>query len=238
MEGYDRDKIGVIDGPGSMVSAIRSAGILTFCAVAKVPGISIEERTAPGMWFSDETLGPWDWKIECVREGDIVYGKLLGDKSTFMTLEYYSHLRNYRRSLPRYRIGDGSPEGDILNSIRELGSAQSGTLRTMHSLAKSKLDALMARLQMSCRIVIGDITRVHRGPDLIYSGWQRVSYCTPEDLYEVDEEGLPPFLRGREGPAFSLDPGCSPLESREILHSRIRDLSPEATAKAISRLLD
>ncbi len=220
-----------------MVSEIHREGILALCAVGGVPLLSVQERTAPGMWFTEECMGPWDWKIECVREGDIVYGKFLGGKSTFMTLEYFSHLRNYRLSLPKYRIDPSSPEGRILRSIKEKGSCECAPLRAEFSLKKSRLDSLLTSLQMSCRIVIGDITRVHKGPNLTYSGWQRVSYCTPEDLYEVDMEGLPPALRGLDGPSFSLEVGCSPSESRALLLERLRKISPLSQDKALERLL-
>ncbi len=93
-----------------MISTIRQVGIIPFFAGA-LPGWSVEEWTAPECWFTDEeeggTLGPWDWKIDAVREGDIAYGKFIGGKAAFATADVYSHLMNWRRGLPRYRMALG-----------------------------------------------------------------------------------------------------------------------------------
>ena len=97
----------VIDSPERMIGVIREYGIIPFFR-CDVNGWSIEEMTAPGCWFTDEedggTLGPWDWKIEAVREGDIAYGKYLGGKAAFATVEWYRELMNWRRSIPKYRM--------------------------------------------------------------------------------------------------------------------------------------
>ena len=42
-----------------------------------IPGYSIEEHTPSDLWFTEENLGPWDWKIECIQSGEIAYGKFL-----------------------------------------------------------------------------------------------------------------------------------------------------------------
>lgn len=93
-----------------MIEVIREYGIIPFFRCG-VTGWSIEEMTAPRCWFTDEeeggTLGPWDWKIEAVREGDIAYGKYLGGKAAFATVEWYRELMNWRRSIPKYRMALG-----------------------------------------------------------------------------------------------------------------------------------
>ena len=110
-----------IDSPERMIDTVREFGIIPFFRCA-VPGWSIEERTAPGCWFTDEedggTLGPWDWKIEAVREGDIAYGKFLGGKAAFATVEWYRELMNWRRSIPKYRMALGEEYKPLTNSER------------------------------------------------------------------------------------------------------------------------
>jgi len=118
-----------------------------------VPGWSIEELTAPGSWFTDEedggTLGPWDWKIEAVREGDIAYGKFLGGKAAFATVEWYRELMNWRRSMPKYRMALGEKYKPLTNSeklmkflspvalsaIKEAGALEARELRLICSEA-------------------------------------------------------------------------------------------------------
>lgn len=135
-----------IESPESMSAAIRQAGIIPFVRNT-VPGWSIEELTAPGCWFMDDdaegVLGPWDWKIEVIREGDIAYGKFIRNKAAFATVEWYRHLMNWRRSLPKYRmaIGEEYPgkthmdilyrnlSPTLLSAIRELGCVNGSDIR-------------------------------------------------------------------------------------------------------------
>ena len=135
-----------------MIEVIREYGIIPFfrCGIA---GWSIEEMTAPGCWFTDEedggTLGPWDWKIEAVREGDIAYGKYLGGKAAFATVEWYRELMNWRRSIPKYRraLGEGFKASTsseklmkflspvALSAIKEAGALEARELRLICSEA-------------------------------------------------------------------------------------------------------
>ncbi len=97
----------IINSAESMIGMIRDFGIIPFFRCG-IPGWSIEENTDPGYWFytSDE-LGPWDWKIDTVREGDIAYGKFISRKAAFATVEWYHHLMNWRRANPKYRVALG-----------------------------------------------------------------------------------------------------------------------------------
>ena len=124
----------------SMVSAIRNYGIIPFFH-GKIKAWSVEEITAPGYWFtSSEELGPWDWKIDAVREGDIAYGKFIGGKAAFATVEYYRHLMNWRRSLPEYRLclGENGP-----------AATQSGKL--MKHLSPAALNVIRKQGECSMR---------------------------------------------------------------------------------------
>ena len=69
-----------------MLRLIKKYRLIPFF-VNPVPGFSIEEHTPIEFWFTEEHLGPWDWKIECVQSGDIAYGKFLyGGKAAFATV--------------------------------------------------------------------------------------------------------------------------------------------------------
>ena len=137
-----------INSPSKMSEVVRRFGIIPFFKGA-VNGWSIEEMTAPGCWFDDGpdsvTLGPWDWKIDVVREGDIAYGKFLGGKAAFATVQWYRELMNWRRSLPRYRMALGEPykavsssdkllkclSGPVLDIIRREGAVETSRLRSL-----------------------------------------------------------------------------------------------------------
>lgn len=139
-----------IDSPESMSAAIRHVGIIPFVRNT-IPGWSIEELTAKGAWFWEDdeggVLGPWDWKIEVIREGDIAYGKFIRNKAAFATVKWYRHLMNWRRSQPRYRmaVGESYPGNTqmdrlcrnlspvLLSAIKEYGSVEGSDIRKILS---------------------------------------------------------------------------------------------------------
>lgn len=264
----------VIDSPETMIAAIRHYGILPFFK-GTVPGWSVEELTSPDCWFmSSEELGPWDWKIEVVREGDIAYGKYLGGKAGFMTADLYRHLMNWRRSLPKYKVAEGVKCADKTRSgilmrylspaalavIRENGAADKNEIRTAVTNAvtpgllralgpaykaklrpavkKSIIDSVIQFLEMGTWSVAGDFTRVYRGPNLEYSGWQRASFTTPDELFgspatetTADKPSWARFLEGPQdegvgGQVTRPAADCTPSESRELLVSHVLSFFP------------
>ena len=196
-----------VSGWESMLALIRELGIVPFFS-NPIAGYSVEEHTPKDQWFTDENLGPWDWKIECVRSGDIAYGKFLwGGKASFARADVYRELINWRRPLPKY-----SPTGDqqiVLDYLAEHGSVSVPEVRQLLGVKKSAADALLSKLQMQTRIVTGDIERVYRGPALTYNGWQRCSFCSPEALFEDEDFPFPGYvprsMRSSLSPAESLD---------------------------------
>ena len=232
-----------VKSPETMIGTIRELGIVPFF-VNSIQGYSIEERTFPEFWFTSEELGPWDWKIEAVRAGDIAYGKFLHGKSSFATSVWYRKLMDYRRAQPKYQ-----PQGidaEVLAAVRKAGSMSSRELRKIFGVKKAAMDSIMTRLEMGTWLIIGDIERVYRGQDLRYSGWQLASVCPPEDFFgfdkapEIPKEESFGFTKfsgffedgGREtGSAESDD---SPYES---LMEHIRSIRPSASDKEIAKLL-
>ena len=225
-----------------MVETVLELGIVPFFE-NPIPGYSIEEMTPPEFWFEGDELGPWDWKIACVQSGEIAYGKFLwGGKAAFATVECYRELMNYRRSLPKYQ-----PEGplkQIMDYVDENGSITIKEVRALLGVKKSAADAAIARLENQTRLVIGDMLRVYRGPDLHYNGWQTASFCKPEDLFEIhsapagpryDKGGTPagPFCHFERSREISR----SPEESLQWLREKVLSIAPYATPKELEKLL-
>lgn len=220
----------------TMLDAIEALGIVPFFE-NPILGYSIEEMTSRENWFDgqeDLRQTPWDWKIPCVQSGDVAYGKFLwGGKAAFATVEWYAELMNWRRSREKYQpLPD---QQQVLAYLEEHGSIGIKEIRALLGVKKSAADALMTRLQMQCRVVTGDITRVYRGPDLHYNGWQVSSFCTPESLFCADALPGPggfPF-----GEARTLEVDHSPDESLARLTEHIRSIAPLATEKQILKML-
>ena len=214
-----------------MLEAIKSYGIIPFFE-NPVRGYSIEELTPPSYWLTDEQLGPWDWKVDVVQSGEIVYGKFLcGGKASFATPEWYAHLRNWRLAQHKYRPTEAGEK--VLALVEREGSFCAKQARELLGVKKSNADSILANLMQGTRLVIGDIQRVYRGPNLEYKGWQTASYCTPESLFERPEEDFGPW----HIKSSSLKCGCSPEESLAILRNHIHELFPEAVENDILKIL-
>ena len=237
---FDRKKEAGL--PATVVSAETMLGVIETLGIVPffenpIPGYSIEEMTARENWFDgqeDLRKTPWDWKIPVVQSGDVAYGKFLwGGKAAFATVEWYAELMNWRRSQEKYQpLPD---QQRVLDYLAEHDTISIKEIRALLGVKKSAADALMTRLQMQCRVVTGDITRVYRGPDLHYNGWQVSSFCTPESLFCADALPGPggfPF-----GAARTLEVDHSPDESLERLVEHVREIAPQATEKQILKML-
>lgn len=264
----------IINCVDDMIRAVRHFGIIPLFR-GGISGWSIEEMTPREHWFTtSDDLGPWDWKVDVVREGDIAYGKFIGGKASFATVEFYAHLMNWRRSLPRYRMALGEKyvaktrsdklmkvlSPSALEVIKTNGSADSALIRQATSKAvtpalirslgagyKANLvpsvkkginDTVVAFLEMGTWSVVGDITRVYRGPNAEYHGWQRSSHTTPDALFGVGRQssqspaGDAPFwARFIDNDAAPVrDPlavDCTPEESREYIIRHVMGFFPD-----------
>ena len=215
--------------PESMHRLILEYGILPFFE-NPVAGYSVEEHTAPENWFTDESLGPWDWKIDCVQSGDIAYGKFLwGGKAAFATVEVYRELMNWRRSQEKNRPTED--QAKVLAYMEENGSISIAEVRKLLGVKKSAADALMAKLQYQTRVVTGDIMRVYRGSDLHYSGWQRSSFCTPEALFEDLDFPFPGFVPRR------MQSDLSPEESLAFVKDTVRTRAGDIPEGLLDKML-
>ena len=227
-----------IVSPETMYRTVCRLGIVPFFE-NPVTGWAVEELTPPRFWFDGDgpELGPWDWKIACVQSGDIAYGKFLwGGKAAFATVEWYRELMNYRRSLPKYQ--PSADQQKILDYLAANGSVGIKEVRGLLGVKKGAADTQMTRLMMQCRVVTGDITRVYRGEDLHYNGWQVSSFCTPEALFETDNEDFPDGMpAGFPFEAVSLQVNHSPEESLRLLLDHIRSVAPSASEALILKAI-
>ncbi|MCR4860045.1 MAG: MarR family transcriptional regulator [Bacteroidales bacterium] len=213
----------------TMLELIHEYRIIPFFS-NPISGYSIEEHTPSAFWFNEDSLGPWDWKIDCIQNGDIAYGKFLwGGKAAFATTDVYRELANWRRSLPKY--APNPLQQQVLDYLEEHGSVSVPEVRKLLGIKKSAADSLLARLQMQTRVLTGDIARIYRGADLSYSGWQRSTFCSPESLFE--DEGFPfPGYRPR-----SFKSTLTPAESLDFVKEAVRAACGETPDKLLLRMI-
>lgn len=219
----------VVRDQEGMLSLIQEFQLVPFF-VNIIPGYSIEEHTPPELWFTDENLGPWDWKIECIQSGDVAYGKFLyGGKAAFATVDVYREIINWRRSLPKYKPSPDQKK--VLDYIEEHGSVSVSDVRQLMGLKKAAADALLAKIQMQTRIITGNIARVYRGADLRYNGWQRSSFCTPEALFEEMDFPFPGYK------PRTLKSSLTPAQSLEFLKDTVRNVCGDVPDKVLMKIL-
>ena len=278
-----------MNSPEAMIAVVRRYGILPLFR-SSIPGWSVEDMTAPGCWFDTEgVLGPWDWKVDVVQQGDIAYGRFIDGKAAFATVDWYRHLMNWRRSLPQYRMAIGGKykaasksermnkvfAPAVLDAVKAEGEIRAEGLRAVCSAAvspsllkslgpkykpllvpsvkKNIYDGVARYLQMGTWLVVGDIERVYRGPNLTYSGWQKSSLTTPEafffsekilrfaqdDMNAQDDRKMPAWARRFESETGAEDDSvkCTPEESRRILQEHILELAPNAGLDKLNKLI-
>lgn len=101
-------------------------------------------------------------------------------------------------------------------------------------VTKQAVDFLLGFLDMGTWTVIGDITRVYRGPNCEYKGWQRNTITTPDALFKVfDSPGNNPFWAKfvEEDKGNDDIANCSPEESRQLLIDRLTGFFPGNRSK-------
>lgn len=231
----------------AMLETIRRMGFVPFF-VNDIFGFSIEEMTPKECWFNDDTneLGPWDWKIDCIQSGEIAYGKFLSGKASFATVEWYREIMNWRRS--RKELSPKGLEKEVYKAIQEAGTITASDLRKNFGVKKSKMDTILTHLEYATLIVIGDITRVYRGPDLHYDGWQRSSVCTPEALFgispddpesDIEDDDFENIFIKKKPQARSRRSNAkrAPEESFKRLCAHVEELFPYADDEDVMKLL-
>ena len=117
--------------------------------------------------------------------------------------------KRYEKVLQESLQSDEKIQQKVLDYIEEHGSVSVTEVRELMGIKKAAADSLLCKIQMQARIITGDITRVYRGADLKYSGWQRSSFCIPEALFEDMDFPFPGYkprtLKSSLDPAGSLD---------------------------------
>ena len=101
-------------------------------------------------------------------------------------------------------------------------------------ITREAVDFILTFLEMGTWTVIGNITRVYRGPNCEYKGWQRNTITTPDALLDTvshtpeNSPGQPFWAR-----LFLADDkekdrmtDCSPEESRQFILDHLSALYP------------
>ncbi len=216
----------LISSAPQMMEAIQEMGFVPLLW-SGIPGFSAEEMVDDDcryVVFDDGWDWPmWKWKGPIINEGNCVYGKFFDKKAGYISLEWWPDFCNWRRSV--YPAPEaGSVDEAILLTLQEHGSLITRELRAACGFTgpkmRSRFDAYVTRLQMSCRIVTEDFVypRDRHGHEY---GWGWSLLTTPEQLY------------GRD--ACQCD--RTPEASHDRIMAHLREILPQATDKQLLKLV-
>ena len=219
----------MIRTPEDIVKLISEWGFVPFFK-NEIPSFSIEEHTAPELWFSDALDGPWEWKGPILRGGGCTYGKFFRNKAVYIRTDLFADFANYRRD--GYDFDARWEEGLAARDAYEVWSVLEGcpSLRSYDLKAQSGFgkngrkgfDAVLTRLQMGGYIITTDFeyrTDKHGNP----YGWGVARYATPEQyLGKPFTDAV--YIR-------------EPEESKERIFRHLRALHPDTPEKVLWKLI-
>lgn len=216
-----------IHDAASLIEYVNQVGFLPLLE-SGIVGFSAEEVVDDDCRYVVFPDGGWDWPLwkwkgPMVTDGGLAYGKFFNSKAGFISMDWWPHFYNYRRSVCP-EIEAGSIEDTILQTLREHGSLITRELRAQCGFTgkgmRSKFDGYITRLQMSCHIVTADFVypRDRHGHEY---GWGWSLLTTPERLYGAD----------------ACMPTVSAAESYRLMMDHLTALLPDASPQMIKRLI-
>lgn len=217
----------LVSNAGELIDLIHEVGFLPLLD-SGIPGFSAMELVDEECRYVVYPDGGWDWPLwkwkgSVINEGDCVYGKFFGKKAGFIAMEWWPDFMNLRRANAP-SIDEDSIEAAILATLQAHGSLITRELRRACGFTgpkmRSRFDAFVTRLQMSCHIVTQDFVYPRDRHNREY-GWGWSLLTTPEALY------------GREACVCP----CTPRESHDKMLAHLRGVLPHATDAQLQRLL-
>ena len=110
-----------------------------------IPGFSLEERTVPEYWWSDDVdKDPWLWRTVIARGKDIVYGKFFDKKAGFISKKWLPVFANYRR------------DGYDFDALYEDGKAPYKYKKIMDNFIEENADAEILSSELKIKAGFGN----------------------------------------------------------------------------------
>lgn len=235
----DRFHDGLIRSAADMLALVRQKGFLPLIGPSfsrnTIPGFSVEEFTPREYWFLYGVEGPWEWKDPVIRSGQVAYGRLLLSRASFVSLEWFPDLMNWRRSHFRFRPKRESKEKLVYETIQLCESLQTGEIREAcgfrrrsesRANARKKasrehsMEHVLMRLMMGTYLVIHSFEQ-HYDRNMQPYGWGIARYTTPEHLFGAE--------------ALRCD--RTPEESAERILEKLAREIPDATDAQLREIL-
>lgn len=230
MYGVDENDPYCIHTVEQLIDYIEEIGFLPLFK-NEIPGFSVEERTVPHDWWSDDPgRDPWIWRELIACSGQIAYGKFFNRKAGFISRKWLPYFVNSRRDGYDFdALWDDEKASNRQKKIMDLfidgGEFYSFEVKQNVGFGKGgekNFEGVITDLQMQLYLCLRDF-RQRRNKSGQEYGWPIAVYTTPEQIWGYD------FVTS----AYSEEPAVS--AGRICQH--IREQYPVAGEKEIRKVL-
>ena len=223
-----------------LVNWINEVGFLPLFA-NEIEGFSAEEHVSPDYWWTGiREEDPWEWREIIASSHKVAYGKFFDQKAGFISLQWLPYFANYRRGGYDFdaRWDDGlanrreklimemltgtDDDGEMTFPDEEILSTELKKKAGFGKGGEKNFPGIVTNLQMQTYLVISDFHR-------------RVNKRGEEYGMPVSVLLPPEAIWGYE--AVTSAYGEETTESRRRIVDRIREMFPNATESAISRMI-
>ncbi len=224
----DRDAI--VKTPLQLEEYIKEVGFLPLFSAAGTPDFSAEAVCPNDHWWTGDALDVWNWRAVIAERGNVAYGKFFGNKSGFISKEWFPVFAAYRRdgydfdarwdddlaSLRQKKIID------TLEIHRELLSSELKALAGFGKDGEKGFSTVTTQLEMQTYIVTRGFRQRRNKKDEPY-GWAVGIYSLAEDLFP--HEHIASCYR------------MSAEEAFEKILSQAQRIAPKSDLKALKKQL-
>lgn len=196
-----------------------------------IPGFSVEERTVPYHWWSDDPKrDPWLWREIIADSGEVAYGKFFDKKAGFVSLEWLPYFANVRRDGYDFdALWDDEKANirekkimDVFSDGEERYSFELKQLAGFGKGGEKNFEGTVTALQMKTYLVLRAFRQRRNKAGEPY-GWPIAVYTTPENRWGYELVSS----------AYSEDPEVS----RERIFTHLKEVYPIITDKQLKKLI-
>lgn len=200
----------------------------------EIDGFSLEEHTNPSDWWSgNPEKDPWMWRAIIASKHNILYGKYFNKKAGFISKKFIPDFVNYRRDGYDFDalFDDGKApfkhKKIMMNFMDDYADQRimSYDLKEKAGFGKNGekgFDGVITKLMMQTYLCNSDFRKKMNKKHEEF-GWDVAEYATPESIFGYK------YVTSHYKDA--------PNESYDRLVARIKKLYPQASEKAINKVL-
>ena len=235
MKGCDWDSQACVHTTEELVKLIAEIGFLPLFSNG-IPGLSVEEHTAPGTWWSGYAeTDPWEWRQILAADPRVAYGKFFDKKAGFVSKEWFPVFANYRRN--GYDFDALNDDGlvpyrsrkimdrfalDEQMAGKELLSCELKTEAGFGKNGEKNFEGVITELQMQTYLIMSDFRQKQNRRGQGY-GWFLAVLATPETKWGYD------FV--------TSDYASAPQESWRRILEQVNRFCPDADEKKVRQML-